>query len=102
MAAGRALGHEQSRPHEPAEITLARHLLNFGLSLQGSADECRPNYLCNYLFELAGFYSRFYEACPVLKADEMTRLQRLALCDLTARVLECGLYLLGIDAPERM
>ena len=53
--------------------------------------EYRPNFLCNYLFELAGKFTAFYENCPVLKADATTRASRLALCDLTARVLKKGL-----------
>ena len=44
-----------------------------------------PHRLCNYLYELAGAYTTFYEACPVLKApDDETRRSRLALCALTA------------------
>jgi arginyl-tRNA synthetase len=65
-------------------------------------DKLGPHRLCTYLFELASLFTGFYEACPVLKADEPTRSQRLALCDLTARVLAQGLALLGIDAPEEM
>jgi arginyl-tRNA synthetase len=38
----------------------------------------------------------------VLKSDEPQRTERLALCDATARVLHCGLDLLGIEAPEAM
>jgi arginyl-tRNA synthetase len=54
------------------------------------------------LFELANSFHSFYEACPVLKADEPVRSSRLALSDLTGRVLQRGLKLLGIDVPERM
>ncbi len=86
----------------PVELALARHLLNFGLSLEAVADECRPNLLCNYLYELASAYSRFYDSCPVLKAEEPSRTTRLALCELTARVLRQGLDCLGIEAPETM
>ena len=68
----------------PEEIALAKHLLNFGLTLEAVAEEYRPNFLCNYLFDLAGRFTSFYENCPVLKADEATRNSRLALCDLTA------------------
>lgn len=87
---------------EPAEFALAKHLLNFGLTLEAVGEECRPNFLCNYLYELATLYSRFYENCPVLKAEEPARTTRLALCDLTARVLKQGLDCLGIEAPEAM
>ncbi len=85
------------------ELALAKHLLNFGITLEAVADEYRPNYLCNYLFELAGKFTSFYENCPVLKADDAaTRDSRLALCDLTARVLKQGLETLGIETVEQM
>jgi arginyl-tRNA synthetase len=86
----------------PEEIALAKHLLNFGLSLEAVAEEFRPNFLCNFLYELAGKFTSFYENCPVLKADETTRASRLALCDLTARVLKQGLDVLGINTVEQM
>ena len=101
-AAGR-IQNEEIRLAAPEEITLAKHLLNFGLTLEAVAEELRPNYLCNYLFELAGKFTSFYENCPVLKADdEATRNSRLALCDLTARVLKQGLETLGIEVVEQM
>ena len=84
------------------EIALAKHLLNFGLTLEAVAEEYRPNFLCNYLYELAGKFTSFYENCPVLKADDATRTSRLALCDLTARVLKQGLAVLGIETVEQM
>jgi arginyl-tRNA synthetase len=84
------------------EITLAKHLLNFGLVLEAVADEYRPNFLCNYLYELAGHFARFYENCPVLKAEGATRNARLALCELTSRVLQQGLEVLGIETLEQM
>jgi len=86
----------------PEEIALARQLLNFGLTLEAVAEEYRPNFLCNYLYELAGKFTSFYENCPVLKADDATRASRLALCDLTARVLKQGLDVLGIETVEQM
>ncbi len=85
------------------ELALANHLLNFGLTLEAVAEEYRPNYLCNYLFELAEKFSSFYENCPVLKAEgSSTRDSRLALCDLTARLLKQGLDVLGIETVEQM
>jgi arginyl-tRNA synthetase len=90
------------RLEAPAERALARHLLNFGHTLEAVAAEYRPNYLCNYLYELAGHFTDFYENCPVLKAEGLTRASRLVLCELTVRVLAQGLDVLGIEAPERM
>ena len=86
----------------PDEIALAKHLLGFGMALQGTADEYRPNFLCNYLYELASHYSRFFENCPVLKAEPEVRASRLVLCDLTGKVLKQGLAVLGIQVVEQM
>ena len=86
----------------PAESNLAKKLLNFGFIIESAAAECRPNYLCNYLYELAGDFTAFYEACPVLKADAAERPLRLALCELTGRVIKQGLHLLGIETVDKM
>ncbi len=90
------------RLNAPEEIALAKHLLTFGLTLEAVADEYRPNFLCNYLYDLAGRFTSFYEACPVLKAEPAVRASRLVLCDLTARVLQQGLEVLGIEVVEQM
>lgn len=87
---------------EGDELLLAKHLLNFGLVLEAVVEDYRPNYLCNYLFELAMLFSRFYESSPVLKAEESIRANRLALCALTAAVLKQGLAVMGIETTERM
>ncbi len=86
----------------PDELTLAKHLLNFGITLEAAAAEYRPNYLCGYLHELAGHFARFYESCPVLKAEGTDRLARLVLCEMTGRTLKQGLELLGIAVLEQM
>lgn len=86
----------------PEELALARHLLNFGLVLEAVAEDHRPNFLCNYLYELAGRFTAFYENCPVLKSEAAQRASRLGLCDLTARVLKQGLDVLGIETLEQM
>jgi arginyl-tRNA synthetase len=86
----------------PQEFALAKHLLNFGLTLEAVAEEYRPNLLCNYLYVLAGHFTSFYENCPVLKSEPGQRASRLVLCDLTARVLKQGLDLLGIETLEQM
>ena len=86
----------------PEELALARHLLNFGLVLEAVADDYRPNFLCNYLYDLAGRFTAFYENCPVLKSNANERVSRLVLCNLTARVLKEGLAVLGIQTLDQM
>jgi len=87
---------------DPAELDLAKRLCQFGEIVPQVLNGFRPNILANYLFELANSFHAFYEACPVLKSEEPPRGSRLALCDLTGRVLQRGLDLLGIKVPERM
>ncbi|MBM3846057.1 MAG: arginine--tRNA ligase [Verrucomicrobia bacterium] len=84
------------------ELGLAKRLVRFGLSMEAAASEHRPNYLCLYLYELAGDFARFYESCPVLKSEGAERNTRLVLCELTGRVLKEGLNLLGIEVLEQM
>jgi len=93
---------EALRLEAPEEIALARLLLNYGLVLEAAAEECRPNYLCNYLYELAGLLARFWENCPVLKAAETERHSRLALSRLSGQVLKQGLETLGISTLDHM
>ncbi|TMP95686.1 MAG: arginine--tRNA ligase [Verrucomicrobia bacterium] len=87
---------------DPAEVGLAKRLCQFAEIVPQVLNDFRPNILANYLFELANSFHTFYEACPVLKSEEPARSSRLALCDLTGRVLQRGLDLLGIKVPEKM
>ncbi|HZD37611.1 MAG TPA: arginine--tRNA ligase, partial [Actinomycetes bacterium] len=87
---------------EPAERALALKLLGLGEVVGAVAVTMEPHRLCTYLFELATAFTDFYEACPVLQAEEPTRGSRLALCALVAGTLTLGLGLLGIKVPERM
>jgi arginyl-tRNA synthetase len=92
----------QAHLAEPAELAVARKLLDFSDSVLLAAEECRPHYICLYLFELATLFHKFYELCPVLTSETPVRDSRLLLCDLTARTLRQGLQLLGIDVVEQM
>ncbi|GAB2890098.1 arginine--tRNA ligase [Uliginosibacterium flavum] len=87
---------------EEAERQLALALARFAEALQTVARETMPHFLCAYLYELAGQFMRFYEACPVLKSEGSVRESRLRLCQLTARTLKTGLGLLGIETLEQM
>ncbi|MGI8605217.1 MAG: arginine--tRNA ligase [Verrucomicrobiales bacterium] len=87
---------------EDAERALALKLAQFGEVIPNVLNDFRPNILANYLYEVATTFHSFYEACPVLRAEEAVRKSRLALCELTSRILGQGLNLLGICAVEKM
>jgi arginyl-tRNA synthetase len=86
----------------PEELHLARLALRFGEVVPMVIDDFRPNLLANHLLELARGFHSFFEACPVLGSAGPVRESRLALCELTLRVLVTGLGLLGIRCPDRM
>ena len=94
---------ERFELQEAAEQDLARKLLAFGDAVQIAAQEYRPHHVCNYLFETAALFHRFFEHCPVLKAESETlKNSRLYLSQLTGDILKRGLYLLGIGTLEEM
>ena len=85
------------------ERALALALLRLEESLTAGAAEYQPSAITSYLWDLAKNYSGFFQNCPVLKAETPAlRASRLLLSDLTARVIQRGLDLLGIRTVERM
>ncbi|WP_089140155.1 arginine--tRNA ligase [Vibrio rumoiensis] len=85
------------------EKALISKLLQFDEAVSSVAREGQPHLMCSYLFELAGQFSSFYEACPILSAeDETVKQSRLKLAALTAKTIKQGLELLGIETLERM
>jgi arginyl-tRNA synthetase len=87
----------------PIERDLVKRLLWFPTVIEQVAASLRPHQLCDYLYELANTFSTFYNEMPVIKAEtNELRDSRLALCALTARTLETGLGLLGIEVLDRM
>jgi arginyl-tRNA synthetase len=88
---------------QPQERALALQLVRWPEALAAAAAEYKPSFIAAHLWELANAFTAFYEACPVLKAETPElRQSRLLLCDLTARVIQQGLELLGIRTVERM
>lgn len=86
------------------ELNLIRAIYQFEEAVFNAGVNFAPNYLCQYLFDLAQKYNLFYSKCPILtaKEGEKTKNLRLLLTKATANILKQGLYLLGISSPERM
>ena len=85
-----------------AEHVLAVQLLRFQETIDSVVEDAKPHYLCSYLYDLAVRFMRFYESCPILKAEDDVRTSRLMLCKRTAETLETGLDTLGIRVVTRM
>ncbi len=87
---------------DPRERTLVLQLLRFPDALQRAAVHYRPSIIADYLYALTQTYSSFYQNVPCLKAEPHIRDSRVRLCLITASILRRGLFLLGIETPERI
>jgi arginyl-tRNA synthetase len=98
------LGNSPLRIEAVAEKVLALKLFQYASAVEAVTERLEPHRLCTFLYELASCFHSFYEACPILKdeVEEEVRNSRLALCDLTARIINDGLSLLGIETVEQM
>lgn len=86
----------------PEEKALLLKSLQLAETIDAVSQDCFPNTLSNYLYELSASFMRFYEACPIQGTDAATRANRLSLCVLASEALKQGLDLLGIETLERM
>ncbi|MFM8921799.1 MAG: arginine--tRNA ligase [Candidatus Nanopelagicaceae bacterium] len=88
------------------EVELLGSLSDFPIVVATAAELREAHRVARYLEELAGVYHRFYADCRVLPMGEEPvsdlHMARLNLCAATRQVLENGLSLLGVSAPERM
>ncbi|HEX6968441.1 MAG TPA: arginine--tRNA ligase [Micromonosporaceae bacterium] len=88
------------------ENDLIKALGEFPAVVAAAADLREPHRVARYLEELAGTYHRFYDSCRILPVGDEPindrHRARLWLNDATRTVIENGLTLLGVSAPERM
>ena len=84
------------------EMALARKIMEIVGVLQSTIETLRPHILCNYLFELAGAFSAFYNANKVIVDEAGIKTRRLILCQRSLLVLKIGLSLLGLRTLDRM
>ena len=87
---------------EEIEENLIRQLSLFQDVINQTALHYKPSLLCRYLIELAQLFNEFYHKLPVLKAEDELRNSRIALILATKQVIQMGLSLLEIQAPEQM
>ena len=85
------------------EITLIQALADFPAVVAAAGQSYSPALIANYVYDLVKLYNQFYHDCSILKeSDSAVRSLRLTLSGQTARVVETGMKLLGINVPERM
>ena len=87
----------------PDEKKLLRHMIDFNRVVFNSGEQYRPSLLARMLYDISKDFSRAYNSCSVKHAEsEALQDARLLLFHCVAETLLKGLYLLGINPPERM
>jgi len=90
-------------PLNEKEIALVKMIYEFPEIVQVAADTLSPALIANHLFELAREYNQFYHEHPILTAREKsTIVTRIELSGLCGEIIRKGMYLLGIEVPDRM
>jgi arginyl-tRNA synthetase len=85
------------------EIELIKLLRKFSETVSAAATEYSPALLANYCYELSREYNQFYHDFSILgEEDHAVRNFRLALSKLSSEIINTGMWLLGIEMPERM
>ncbi len=84
------------------ELSILRWIYRFPEVVELAAKNYAPNLICSYLFELAKRFNNFYNNCPIISDDKALTYNRLLLTSSCSQVLKNGLYLLGIEALEKM
>ncbi len=85
------------------ERALVRLLSQYPEAVHQAGEEYNPALVANYAYELAKEYNQFYHDHPILKEeDEQKRLLRISISEMTAKVIESSMGLLGVSVPERM
>ena len=87
----------------PKEIELIKLLRKFSEIVSAAAEGYSPALIANYCYELSREYNQFYHDFSILgESDEEIRNFRLVLSRVTSEVIYRGMWLLGIEMPERM
>ncbi len=85
------------------EKKILNKLLELPSIIEKASKELKPNYICNYAYELSDLFNTFYHMHPVLQIqDKNLKNFRLTLVKAFTITLKNCLTLLGIDTPEVM
>ena len=97
---GSQQGAVSSSPEEP--YLIERLIVHFPEATARAAHELAPNLLTTYLTELAGTFNSWYAKEQIVAPEDSTSPYKVALTEAFATTMKNGLYLLGINVPERM
>ncbi len=90
-------------PCSKAEKTLMQDIAGFGAMMNGAYEDCAPHRICAYIFQVSNDFNSFYHSTRILTEENAERKEGwIALLELTRRILETCIDVLGFSAPDRM
>lgn len=102
-AGGNAEGAKIGLAANDSEKALMLELTRFAPAIAQAYEETAPHKICSYIYDLANAFNRFYHETKILSEEnEEQKAAWIALLELTKKVMETSIDLLGFDAPERM
>ena len=85
------------------EEKIQLQLLQFPIVIEKAYEKSEPHHICEYAYNLASAFSRFYVNCPILSEEnEKLKASKLSLCIATLKALTLSLEILGLEIPEKM
>ncbi|MDO4297085.1 MAG: arginine--tRNA ligase [Lachnospiraceae bacterium] len=95
-------GHIVS-PASESEKALMLEIVKFNSMMEQAYEEKAPHKICSFIYDLANAFNHFYHETKILGAEDAAQQKSwIEVLDLTRRVLETSIDLLGFEAPERM
>ena len=86
-----------------SERELIKHLSDYPEVVKEAAKEYSPALICNYVYDLVKAYNSFYQSVSIFKEEDANKMNmRLVLSKEVAQVVKSGMWMLGIDVPDRM
>ncbi len=90
-------------PDSPAMKGLMIELTKFADAVESAARDLAPNRICAYIYDLSNAFNSFYHGTKILSEEDTYKKESyIALLNITLKVLETGIDLLGFDSPEKM
>ena len=99
---------DRNKPYDPTllehenELIMLKHMVRFPEFIDVAYENLEPQYIANYLQQLASFFHKFYSHCKVITDDADLTAARIELIKAVKVILSNGFNILGISSPERM
>ena len=90
-------------PHSEDEKALMLEISRFNAMMENAFEETAPHKVCAYIYDVANAFNHFYHNTKIMAEEDVTlQASYIRLLELTKRVLETCIDVLGFSAPDKM